>query len=178
MDGPVSIRRGFEAAMATSTDTEIETINDALSHYAARGVFRGFGALGMKSGKARYRIKWHYESDLILTYDPKTNTIRFPNLFPNVDSDEAMYTALRAYLKKRLDQVLPDHRRIDEARVKVSLTKRNGVASLSFKSLDGDLEYATKKLVHLVHEMFIDFLRDGPYYDYLVAEFGAEADPM
>ena len=162
----------------TASTKSSDIVADALSHYASRGVFRGFGATGTQGGKAVFRIRWHYDSDLTLTYDKKTKTIRFPYLFPNVDADEAMYTALRAYVKKRCDQALPDHRRIDENRVKVSLTKRSGVVSLSFKSLDGDIEYATKKLVHLVHELFIDFLRDGPYYDYLVAEFGAEADPM
>lgn len=134
--------------------------------------------LGSRGGKAHYRVRWHYESDLILTFDPKTNTLRFPVLFPGVDEAPAMYKALRAYVKRRQSQDLPEHRRIDENRIKVSLSKRNGVVSLSFKSLDGDIAYATKKLVHLVHELFIDFLRDGPYYDYLVDEFGAEADPM
>lgn len=164
--------------MVATAEKHAEIVADALKHYAERGVFRGFGAQGKRSGKYHYRIRWHYESDITLTFDPKTKTLRFPALFPDVGSHAGMYDALRGYVKRRKSDALPDHRRLDTERIDVRLVNRGGVVSLSVKSLDGDIEYAVRKLVHLVHEIFIDFLRDGQYYEYLVEAFGAEADPM
>ena len=155
-----------------------DIIHSALERYAQRGVFKGYGALGKEGGKHLYRVRWHYDSDLRIVFDGKTSTLSLPKVFPRATEVPRMLDALRAYVKRKQDQGLPDHRRIDGERAQVRLVNRGGDVTLSLKSLDGDIEYAVQKLVHLMNEIFIDFLRDGAYYEYLVAEFGAEADPM
>lgn len=40
----------------------------------------------------------------------------------------------------------------------------------------GDWDYVTRKLIHLVHEIFLGFLVDGGYYEYMVAHLGLDPD--
>ncbi len=49
---------------------------------------------------------------------------------------------------------------------------RSDALSLRVAVLDGDYEYATRRLVHLVNEVFLDFLRDAKYLEYMVAHLG------
>ena len=37
--------------------------------------------------------------------------------------------------------------------------------------LDADYDYAARMLISLVHEVFLVFLQDGRYFDYLVEAF-------
>jgi hypothetical protein len=41
---------------------------------------------------------------------------------------------------------------------------------------DGDFEYATRKIIQIVHETFLTFLLDGPYFEYMVESLGLDAD--
>jgi hypothetical protein len=47
--------------------------------------------------------------------------------------------------------------------------------ALTLAVLDGDVEYAVKKLVSLVNEIYLDFLSSGLYFEWLVDTF--ELDP-
>ena len=58
--------------------------------------------------------------------------------------------------RTRLD--LPDHRRLDPRKVRVQLGKRNSNVTLTLQVLDGDDEYGARRLIHLVHEIFLTFL--------------------
>ena len=40
----------------------------------------------------------------------------------------------------------------------------------------GEYEYATRKLIHLVHEIFLGFLIDAGYYEYMVEHLGLDPD--
>jgi hypothetical protein len=37
---------------------------------------------------------------------------------------------------------------------------------------DGDYEYATRRLIHLVNELFLAFLREAQYVEYMVTHVG------
>ena len=39
-------------------------------------------------------------------------------------------------------------------------------------------EYAVRKLVHLINEIYLTFLTDGKYFDYLVETFNLDPDRM
>ena len=49
---------------------------------------------------------------------------------------------------------------------------------LVLKIKDGDGEYAVRKLIHLVNEIYLTFLADGKYFDYLVETFNLDPDRM
>ena len=165
-------------AVSQNAQSSIETIESALEHYANRGVFRGFGRGPQKQGKPTFKIVWHHDKLYELIFDPKKTTLRFPILLPSVPADSDMYRAFKEYVKARLSDSLPEHRRIDKNKVGVRPYNRGGNISLSLKIKDNDLEYGVRKLVHLVHEIFLDFLSSGLYYDYLVEHFDVDPDPM
>jgi hypothetical protein len=70
------------------------------------------------------------------------------------------------------------HRRIDPKKVRISCSLKNGNISLLFIVKDGDFEYATQKLIHLMHEVFLTFLRDGLYYEYTIDTFDLDRDQL
>ena len=70
----------------------------------------------------------------------------------------------------------PAHRRVDPAKARLRCSNRSGNIAVSITAANGDYEYAARKLIHTVHEIFMVFLVDGPYYDYLVDELGLEQD--
>ena len=53
-------------------------------------------------------------------------------------------------------------------KARVHCRNRSGNVSLALTVKDGDYEYGTRKLIHMVHEIFLVFLSDGPYGDYMI----------
>jgi hypothetical protein len=160
------------------TDRTVELVEDVLAHYAKRGVFRSFGRIGDVKGKPTFRMRWHYDRTFDLVFDPKTQTLRFTELLPEVTPKSAMHRALKTYIASRQAETVPEHRRIDPGRIQMRAINRGGSVSLSAKALDGDVENAARKLVHLAHEIYLDFLSDGRYYDYLVGALGFNEDAL
>lgn len=165
------------ATTKTSPDA-IDAVTGALESYAQRGVFRGFSKTGVKNGKATFRMLWHRERFFDLILDARRATIRIPVVLPEVPAQSAMYREFKKYVLGRQVETLPDHRRIDPAKVSVKYRNSRGEIALTFSVLDGDFEYGARKLIHLVHEIYLDFLQDGPYYDYMVEHLGLDPDAV
>lgn len=161
-----------------STATAAETVTATLQWYANRGIFRGFSPAGSTKSQTTYRMVWHRDHRFEFVADIAKKTLRIPVVLPEVPSDSDMYAAFKEYVKRRKDQSLPVHRKIDETKVEVKVFNRSSNISLTAKVLDGDFEYATKKLVHLVHEIYMDFLMDGRNYEYLVEKFNLDPDAL
>lgn len=151
-------------------------VTSVLEGYAAKGVFRGFSAGPANKGKAVYKMLWHYDRRFELIVDTRRKTMRFPVVLPGVAADSAMYRELKEFLKSRHSQELPEHRRIDSAKARLSCSNRNAKVAVALTVRDGDFEYGARKIVHTVHEIFMVFLADGPYYDYLVEQLGLDQD--
>lgn len=160
----------------TTTESAADIVAQRLEHYARRGVFRGFSPAAKQGAKPSFRILWHRGQTFELVLDPKRGTLKFPVVLPAVPSDSAMYAALKAFVRARQSDDLPEHRRIDRARAEVRLYNRTGDVALTLTSKDGDLDYAAQKLVHLVHEIYLQFLADGRYRDYMIAHLGLDPD--
>ena len=62
----------------------------------------------------------------------------------------------------------------DKARVRSS--NRGGDVSLTLTVEDRDYEYGARKFIHLVHEVYMVFLSDGRYYEYMVDKFDLDPD--
>lgn len=155
-----------------------EIVRDVLQGYAGRGVFRGFSAGPVRGGKATFRMTWHYNRVFELVLDGRQQTLRFPQLLPDVPADSALYRELKEFIRGRHDAALPEHRRIDRQRAEAKPAVRQGVVSLAMKVHDGDYEYGTRKLIHLVHEIFLVFLANGNHLEYLVETFDLDPDHM
>jgi hypothetical protein len=157
--------------------SRIELVAETLEGYANRGVFKGFSRGPVSQGKATFRIAWHRGRVFELIFDLKTGAMRFPTVLPNVPADSTMYRELREFIKSRHSTDLPEHRRIDSDRAQVRSYNRAGNVSLVLRVNHVDCEYGTRKLIHLVHEIFLTFLVDG-YLDYMVEAFEFDADRM
>jgi hypothetical protein len=162
------------------SDVSIQTdaVGKTLEEYAERGVFRGFSRVGVKNGKEHFKMMWHRDTMFELVVDAEKQTLRMPVVLPSVPDDSDMYTHFKTFVKARQAETLPDHRRIDSARAEIRPFKRGGNVSLTLKVLDGDFEYGTRKLINLVHEVYLDFLYDGLNYDYLVETFDLDPDSL
>jgi hypothetical protein len=163
--------------MSKTLTPHIELVAETLEGYARRGVFKGFSRGPLARGKATFRIAWHRERIFDLVFDPKTSALSFPAVLPNVPSDSTIYRELKGFIQSRHSADLPDHRRIDRDRAQVRATNRGGNVSLTLRVIDGDCEYGTRKLVHLVHEIFLTFLVDG-HFEYMVETFNLDPDHM
>ncbi|MGI9292547.1 MAG: hypothetical protein ACR2PS_01075 [Pseudomonadales bacterium] len=155
--------------------TAFEEIGNILEEYAAKGVFQGFNRGAVSGNKAAFRIVWHYNQVFDLSYDHGKSALRLHTVLPQLPATSPMYRDLKRFLKSSCDTALPAHRRIDPARATVKPYNRAGNVALTLKMLDGDSEYGVRKLIHLVHEIYLEFLSDGRYFDWLVETF--ELDP-
>lgn len=158
--------------------SQLDLVRDVLEGYAERGVFRGFSAGPVQGRKAVFRMIWHRNRAFDLLVDLEAGTLRFPNLLPNVPADAAMYRELKAFVKARHADDLPEHRRIDTSKAHVRPYNRQGSVSLVLTMKDGDCQYGARKLIHLVHEIFLTFLTEGSCLEYMVETFDLDPDRM
>jgi hypothetical protein len=164
---------------ATRIGSRIGVVAETLEGYARRGVFRGFSQEGVaRQGKAVFKMLWHRNRVFEMVFEPRANTLRFSRVLPDIPADSSMYRELKEFIKARYAGGLPEHRRIDNSKAKVQAHNRGGSVSLTLQVIDGDDEYATRKLIHLLHEIFLTFLLDGRYYDYMVENFDLDPDQV
>lgn len=156
----------------------VETVASILEEYANRGVFRAFSRMPDRGGKAIFRMMWHRDRRFELVLDPAKGTLRFPLVLPEIPAKSSMYREFQGYIAARHSPGLPDHRRIHPERAQASPGNRAGSVSLTMTSRDGDYAYATRKLINLVHEVFLDFLNDGRYYGYMIEKFDLDPDHL
>lgn len=166
-------KRGARGSAPKDGSVRIEAVSRILQHYADRAVFRGFSPGVVKNGKAAFKILWHRDRLFDLIVDTRNRSMSFPLLLP--DFEASMIRELNAFLASRQSKNLPEHRRIDTKKAMVRSSNRGGNVRLTL-ALKGDhYEYGIRKLIHLVHEIFLTFLSEGRYYEYQVEAF--ELDP-
>ena len=161
---------------AASGPPAADTVGAILENYASRGVFRGFARGPATAAKASFKVLWHYAKFYDLVLEPAKKTLRMPQVLPGVPAD--LHQALREFLAARTTEDWPAHRRIDPAKAALAAQVRAGHLSLTITALDGDFDYATRKLIHTVHEIFLEFLNDGRYYEYLIETFDLDPDKL
>jgi hypothetical protein len=158
--------------------SRIDVVAAILASYAERRVFQGFSRGPASGGKARFQIAWHRGRVFDLTFDARAGTLRLPELLTAVPADSTMYEDLKDFIRSRQSDDLPDHRQLDARRIQIRTYNRGGNILLALKAKDGDCEYAVRKLVHLVNEIYLTFLTDSKYFDYLVETFNLDPDRM
>ncbi len=117
---------------------------------------------------------WHRDRYFDLKLDVARKTLRMPVLLPQVPAP--MFTDLKAFVESRFGRDMPEHRRIDRRKVRASCARRGGDVSITMTVTGRDFEYAARRLIHLVHEVYLVFLNDGRYYEYLVETFDLDPD--
>ena len=131
----------------------------------------------MRSGIATFKILWHRDRFFELILDTHKKTLRFPVVLPEVPAGSSMYREFKEFVKSRHSESLPDHRRIDLKKAAVRPSNRSGNVALTLTVKNGDYEYATRKLIHLIHEVYLVFLQEG-HYDYMIEVFNLDPDHL
>jgi hypothetical protein len=164
--------------MIKTAASQIDVVAEVLAGYAERRVFRGFSRGPFSGGKASFQFAWHRGRVFELTFDARQGTLRLPEVLIDVPADIRMDEDLKAFIRSRQCDELPDHRRLDTRKIQIRTYNRGGNILLVLKIKDGDSEYAVRKLIHLVNEIYLTFLADGKYFDYLVETFNLDPDRM
>lgn len=155
---------------------QLTNIAALLRGYADRGVFSGCSEPQVQGARAEFRIVWHYDRLCRFVIDTRACTVSFPDLLPDMSARSPMAKALRAFVVDATSSELPPHRRIDPKLGRIRVSIRNGCAHVAMDVLCGDYEYCARRLVHIAQEVFVVFLRDGPYYDYRIESLGVDPD--
>ncbi len=121
-------------------------------------------------------MQWHFDRPFELHLDAVKKTLRFPALLPGMPARSEMYRALQVFVKGRQTPELPEHRRVHPAKARLALANQKGTVALTLTLKDSDFEYAARKIIQVAHEIFLVFLVDGPYYDYMVEHLGLDPD--
>lgn len=127
---------------------------------------------------SHFKILWHRDRFFDLVLDTREKTLRFPVVLPEVPAKSSMYGEFKEFLESRAAASLPEHRRIDKKKASVRASNRGGNVALTLTVRNGDYEYATRKLIHLVHEIYLVFLYEARNYDYLIKTFDLDPDHM
>jgi hypothetical protein len=152
-------------------------VGSLLESYASRRVVRGFSReLLDEKSKTVFRVRWHRDRLFEFIVDTRRKTITIPLVLPDVPARSEMYKELKNFLTRFHSDLVPKHRRIDTKKARVRSMNKRGAVSLSVAIHDVDYEYGLRKLVHIVQEIYLGFLYDGPYREYMTEAFGLEPD--
>lgn len=147
-----------------------------LQSYADRGVFRGFSRGAGRNGKAAFKVSWHRNRSFDLIVDTRKKTMSFPLLLPELPAASSLFREFREFIASRQSKTLPEHRRIDPRKARVSCRNRGGNVSLTLTLRGAEYEYGIRKLIHLAHEVFLVLLAEGPFYEYQIEAFDLDPD--
>ncbi len=152
--------------------SDIETVRALLQHYATRGAFRSFSeTVGTSARSATFQFLWFRDVKFSVTYQASTRTLTFVDMLPSLPSRSEMDRHLRAFIKSRSDRSLPEHRRVDPQKVGVVVMNRKSAISVAFRLKSSQIEYGTRKAVHLIHDVLMDFLNEPQYVAYNIDHF-------
>lgn len=152
---------------------KVSPIGQLLEDYANRGVFR-VGADGANADS--YRIIWFRDQEMRLRVDARRCEVSLTNVLPPIVPRSRLDRQLRAWLRQREAVELPAHRRLDPAAFQVKFGQRDGRMVLYLASTAADLLPATRKLVELVNELYLDFLGAAERFDWIQETFELDSD--
>jgi len=104
----------------------------------------------------------------------RRGVLTFPALFPRVTGVPAMVAELKGMVASRSARTQPDHKRLDARRARLSAAVRKGDFSLAVHIRGANHDYAVKKALNLVNEMFVALHEGHPQY--LVEHFNLSSE--
>jgi hypothetical protein len=170
------VKRATKKPGAKLHDASVAVVTGVLEGYAEKAVFRGFSAHPGAQGQATYRMVWHHDRPFEMVLDVGEKTLQFPEVLPGVPARSPMYRELQAFLKERQSGEKPEHRSVNPRKTRLALSNKRGIVSVMAMVKDGDFDYGTRKIIQMVHEIFLIFLVDGSYYEYMVEHLGLDPD--
>jgi hypothetical protein len=130
-------------------------------------VFRGFRPATEPRGRIGYQFLWLTRRPMQAAID-RRGVLTFPALLPKATRD--IVVEIKAMVDERSTRAVPEHKRIDARRARLSCVLRKGDLTLSIEIRGRNHEYAVKHALNLVNDMFVALHEGHP--DYLVEHFG------
>ena len=150
--------------------TPLAAVEAQLESYAERGVFRSFSRTSLRNGVAGYRFFWLLNLPFAMSFDTKRGAILFKKLLPHFEAGSTVETELKTFIEDCASSKRPEHRRIDPKQIRISYANRANSVTLTLQVLDGDWENGVRKAIHLVNEIFLNFL-NARHPEYMIATF-------
>ena len=149
-----------------------DAVKAELQSYADRGIFRNFTVSQSVRGEALdFRFNWLTESPFQLRLKPRKHELELKDVLPSVPFRSEMDRDFRQFLRARSDEGVIAHRRLDSSRFSFSCRNRNENLSVLIGFNSEDANAVTRTAVNLLHEIFNNFLVEGPYQNYMVEVF-------
>ena len=146
-------------------------VKSELQAYSDRGIFQKFSAREPNGSNAEFRFNWLAEKPFQLRLNTEKCELELKDVLPAVPYRSEMDRAFREFLIKRSDDSIPSHRRLDSERFSFQCKNRSKNLSIKIGFDSGDAGEAAKTSVNLLHEIFNNFLMEGPYQNYMVEVF-------
>lgn len=141
-----------------------EAILSTVQHYADRGIFR---RVNNRPDGRGVGFTWMFDAfPLMLVWNTKAKTIQFKDVLTGVEAKSQFQTELKAFLNGLFDERLPEHRRLDPEKVSLTTARRDGAFSIGLKLIAANEDYAVRRLINLIHEMFLYLRLRWPEYMY------------
>jgi hypothetical protein len=148
-----------------------------IEEYVARGVFRA-APQPQRGSTEVYRITWFRDQVMMLEIDAKRNRACLIDVLPPITGRSLLDRQLRTWLRMRQAPGLPVHRRLDPTQLELKVSNRAGHMQIALTSLCGDLTTATRKLLLLVNELYLDFLAAPERFDWIQEAFDLDPDNL
>ena len=148
-----------------------EVVRSELQTYADRGIFQNFSSSDPGGKFSEFKFNWLTEKPFLLRLNSTMHELELKGVLPAVPFRSDMDKAFRNFLVERCRDEIPTHRKIDAKRFSIKAKNTNSELSVSIGFLRDDAHLAVKTSVNLLHEIFNNFLVEGPYQNYMVEVF-------
>ena len=125
-------------------------------------------------GGVEYQFTWLLRRPMRAVFEPRRNALTFAALFPGAGGSKKMTLGLRSLVASRGRKDQPTHKRIDARRALVSSALRRGDLSLAIKIRGANHDYAVRRVLNLINELFLSLHDEYP--DYLIERFGLSTE--
>ena len=155
-----------------SVPSDVQVVRLVLDHYANRGLLRNVRTTPTVGVTTLFQFTWHYNRTFDLLVDCAASRMEFTGAFPNVSPLSAISLGLSQYIEAMMSENVPIHRRIDRRKTVVSRAHSGTDVSIVASIADGDFDYAARRLIQVVNEIYVDFLPNSSHYEYQVESLG------
>jgi hypothetical protein len=164
--------RNYKEQLADRRNESHDAVTVTLQGYADRGVFRGFRASPAARGRTTYEFKWLSRKPVTAVFDARRRKLLFPILLPSIEGAAA--DDVETLIASRSSRQVPEHKRLDARRARVITITRKGDLTLALEIRGNNHEYAVKRALNLINDVFLVLHESHP--EYLVTQFGISAE--
>ena len=149
----------------------LEVFRSELQTYADRGIFQNFSFINVGDKFSEFKFHWMTEKPFLLRLNVVKHELELRRILPSVPYRSDMDNAFRRFLLERCAEEIPVHRLLDGTRLSIKAKNKNRDVSVLIGFSESDSRLAVKTSINLLHEIFNNFLVEGPYQNYMVEMF-------